>query len=342
MKTSIIIPVFNEENGIENNLTELSTYMTGYAGPDGWEVIVVNDGSDDKTLEVLRKAAGRMPWLRVVDLGHRCGRGKALRAGMDTASGERIVTLDADLSYAPYHIERLLDKLERDQADIVVASAYGKGGTVRNVPWRRLWISRVGNKILSYMFGGTVTVLTCMVRAYKNDFIKRLDLHSDDKEIHLEIMSKAKILGARIAEVPADLHWRKEKLSKSTSVQPQRRATLKVRRTSSTHLFFAMLSKPGVIFWIPGILLMAISFFVLSTIVTTMVASDFDSGLSLYQTVRNSMVKAPISWITMAFSFVLGIQFFTLGFLTNQSKKNQEETYKTLHSIYHEVKNRKG
>ena len=341
MKISVIIPVFNEENNIERNLAEIASYMIGYGDSDGWELIAVNDGSEDNTLEILSKSAAEKCWLRVIDLGRHYGRGKALRSGIDAASGDMIVTLDADLSYAPYHIERLIDKLAQENADIVVASAYRKGGTVKNVPWKRLWISRIGNKILSYMFGGTVTVLTCMVRAYKSEFIKNLDLHCNDKEIHLEIMSKAKILEAKIAEVPADLHWRETKLLKSSRARPSRRPTLKVKRTSSTHLFFALLSKPGIIFWIPGFILIAVSFLILLTIFTSVFVSYYDQGFSFYQTIRNSMVNAPISWLTMAFSFLLGIQFFTLGFLTNQSKNNREETYKTLHSIYRQIKKKR-
>jgi len=83
--------------------------------------------------------------------------------------------------------------------------------------------------------------------------------------------------------------------------------------------------------------LISISFIILVTILFS-IASEFDRGLTLYNLLRNSLVKAPISWITMGFSFLLGIQFFTLGFLTNQSKSNQEETYKTLHSIYSELR----
>jgi len=334
---SIIIPVYNEEHGIERNLSEIESYMTGYHGPEGWEVIVVDDGSEDGTLQVLHGVASSKQWLQVVSLGHHCGRGMALRAGINACSGDCVVTLDADLSYAPYHIERMLDALERENVDIVVASAYGKGGTVKNVPPKRLWISRVGNKILSYMFGGTVSVLTCVVRAYNSNFIKRLDLHSDDKEIHLEILSKAKVLGARIVEVPADLYWREHKLAKNPDKPAPRRSTVKLKSTSSSHLFFALLSKPGVIFWIPGMVLISISFIILVTILFS-IASEFDRGLTLYNLLRNSLVKAPISWITMGFSFLLGIQFFTLGFLTNQSKSNQEETYKTLHSIYSELR----
>jgi glycosyltransferase involved in cell wall biosynthesis len=342
MKISIVIPVFNEEDNIEKNLGEIESYMIQYAGQRAWEVIAVNDGSEDRTAEILGRTAKDKFWLRVVDLGYHYGRGKALRTGIDAASGEVIVTLEADLSYAPYHIERLLLKLEQENADIVIASAYKDGGTAKNVPWRRLWISKIGNKILSYMFGGNVTVLTCMVRAYKSEFIKHLDLYSEDKEIHLEILSKTKVLGGKIVEIPADLHWRESKLAKLHGKRSSlRRSTLKIKKTSSSHLFFALLNKPGIIFWIPGFLLMAISLSIFLTIFISIVL-DLDAGMSFYQTIRISMINAPLSWLTMAFSFILGIQFFTLGFLTNQNKNNQEETYRTLNAIYQELKKKEN
>jgi glycosyltransferase involved in cell wall biosynthesis len=341
VNVSIIVPAFNEEDSLERNLSEIESYMNGYAHNGTWELVVVNDGSRDNTLTILNRLAQEKPWLKVVDLVFNYGRGKALRAGFERASGDRIVTLDADLSYGPYHIERMLSKLEEENADIVIASAYGKNGTVQNVPWKRLWLSRIGNQILSYMFSSGITVLTCITRAYKSEFIKRLDLHSDDKEIHLEILAKAKILGAKILEVPADLHWRDEKRLKPTSRrQPIRRPTLKAKKTSSSHLFFALLNKPGMIFWIPGFFLLLIAGGILITILAS-IFSNPTVSLSPYNALRDSMVKAPISWVAMAFSFLLAVQFFTLGFITNQSKAHQEETYRTLHAIYRAISDKR-
>ena len=341
MKLSIIIPAFNEEVGIEQNIAEIESYMNSYAGHVQWELIVVNDGSQDGTLVVLNNIAQEKTWLKVVDLVFNYGRGRALRAGFDCALGDEIVTLDADLSYAPYHIERMLSKLEEENADIVIASAYGKNGTVQDVPWKRFLLSRIGNQVLSYMFSGGITVLTCVARAYRGEFIKQLDLHSDDKEIHLEILAKAKTLGAKIVEVPADLHWREEKKSKSVSGgPPMRRSTVRTRKTSSSHLFFALLNKPGMIFWVPGFFLLGISTIIFIIILLT-ILSDPLVTISLYHALRDSMISASISWLVMAFSFLLCIQFFTLGFLTNQSKAHQEENYRTLHAIYQVLKDKR-
>jgi glycosyltransferase involved in cell wall biosynthesis len=337
MKISIVIPVFNEQAVIESNLLEIESCMVAYVGSEGWEVIAVNDGSEDGTVGILYSLAHQKTWLKVLDLPH-YGRGRALRRGIDEASGEMIVTLDADLSYAPFHIEKLCSKLALENVDIVVASAYGTGGTVLNVPWKRLWISKLGNKILSYMFSGSLTVLTCVVRAYKREFIQNLDLHSNDKEIHLEILAKAKVLGAKMVEVPATLDWRTTKREKKAGRDSlPRRTTLNIRKTSYAHIYFALLSKPGLIFWVPGFTLFVLSFFIL-LLIARAVALDPAVGPSLFHALRNSMLNAPISWFAMVFSFLLGVQFFTLGFITNQNKSNQEETYRTLNAIYRELK----
>ena len=336
IKLSIIIPAYNEESNIEATLYELESYMNSYKGGSSWEIIVVNDGSLDNTLKILNSIKESKTWLKVIDLVTNHGRGRALRKGFEESSGDIIVSLDADLSYAPYHIERMVDKLVANDAEIVLASAYGKGGTVKNVPYGRLLISRMGNKILSYMFGGDISVLTCIVRAYKTDFIQKLDLHSNNKDIHLEILSKAKILGAKILEIPADLKWRESKLS-VLNEQSQRRSSLKLRKTTRSHFFYALMSNPGLIYMVPGYVLFAVSFFIF-ILCCKSIYMDFYSGTSLYFAIRNSMLNATPSWLTLTFSFILSIQFFSLGFLTNQNKRNHEEIYKAINTIFKELR----
>jgi len=337
MKISIVIPAFNEETIITDSIDEVENFLVNYSRCSWWEIIIVNDGSTDKTLPKLIGYQEGRPWLKVADLGVNTGRGAALRKGIIKAEGEIIVSLDADLSYAPSHIERMVTKLVEEKADMVLASAYCQNGTVKNVPANRLFISKVGNKILSHMYGENLSVLTCIVRAYRKDFIQGLDLHSNNKDIHLEILYKGKILGAKILEVPADLAWAPQKVAGLTSA-PERRSTLKLRKTSSSHFFFALINKPGLVFVMPGILLSLFSFCIVLVCFYAM-RTDLIDGMTIFMAVRKSMVEtATPSWMTAVFSFLLSIQFFSLGFLTNQSKWNYEETYRTNNAILKHLK----
>ncbi len=119
MKISLVIPAYNEANTIDKTVSELETYMKSYMGDENsqdWEILIVNDGSSDNTIDILQEIEKEKPWLRVVDLVVNCGRGKALRSGIMESTGDVVITLDADLSYAPYHIERLVDKLKSECA----------------------------------------------------------------------------------------------------------------------------------------------------------------------------------------------------------------------------------
>ncbi len=341
MKISLVIPAYNEAEGIKDTLDELECYMNGYRKSDDWEIIVVNDGSTDATVDICEEIGREKPWLKVVDLGAHYGRGRALRKGLETALGEIIVSFDADLSYAPCHIEKLAETLQREGGDIVLASAYGEGGTVKNVPLKRLWVSIIGNKILSYMFGGEVTVLTCLARAYRKDFIGRLDLNSDDKEIHLEILFKARTLGGKILEIPADLNWRQSKLAKACNDKgTQRRSTMKFRKTSNSHMFFALMSKPGFIFLVPGFVLMTIAFIILYS-KFWLIMKAISLGEPAYDTIRNSMKSATPSWMAVIVFTILAVQFFALSFMTNQIKRVYEEIYKTLNAIFVHIEKKK-
>ncbi|MHC4712267.1 MAG: glycosyltransferase [Planctomycetota bacterium] len=152
--------------------------------------------------------------VRVVGYERNRGRGAALRAGFEAASGRVVATVDFDLSYTPDHILRMYEILhDRPEADVVLASAYMPGGAVEGVPAGRLFASRLGNLILRFAFHGLYTT-TCIVRAYRREVLDTLALESERKEIHLEILSKALALGFNVVEMPATLRGRAKGRSK--------------------------------------------------------------------------------------------------------------------------------
>ncbi len=247
IQVSVIIPMFNEEENITRTMHRVADVMRqGF--PDGaWEIILVNDGSTDETWPLARKLAVGRPWLRVAGYARNRGRGMALRTGFAVARGQWIVATDADLSYAPEQILDLLAVLrEREEVDMVLASAYMPGGGTENVPAMRLLVSRLGNRLLSWFMspsGQRIHTFTCVFRAYRRHVIDSLELESEGKDIHLEIVSKALMLGYRMAEIPALLRGRERGYSK-----------FRFRSTAGSHMVFALFERPILLFGLVGML----------------------------------------------------------------------------------------
>ena len=134
-------------------------------------------------------------------------RGAAIRAGFEALLSSHIICLDADLSYDAAHISEILDCFKQDpQTDVVVVSAYMKGGTVEGVPWVKLFISKMANWLLAGSFG--LSTVTCCVRGYRGDLVRSMSFSEDGKEFHLEILRKLMARGANVVEIPGRLVWR--------------------------------------------------------------------------------------------------------------------------------------
>ncbi|MDA1141115.1 MAG: hypothetical protein O3B01_21315, partial [Planctomycetota bacterium] len=122
--------------------------------------------------------------------------------------GDLVITLDADLSYDVEHIGDILKTFQgNSEIDTVVVSAYMKGGRVENVPWFRLFFSRMANWLLAPSFQNRLSTVTCLVRGYKGDLLRTLDLVSEGKELYLEILYRMEVQGANILEIPGKLKW---------------------------------------------------------------------------------------------------------------------------------------
>jgi dolichol-phosphate mannosyltransferase len=242
MDLSIVIPMYNEAENVETTLKRVEEAMAAFKG--SYEVIPVDDGSLDNTLEILSDFAEKDKRLKVVSYQRNSGRGKALRVGFEASCGEIIVSIDADLSYNPNYIIDLLETLKKESdIDFVLASPYMPGGGVENVPFCRLWISKLGNKVLQFTMPKRIHTSTGIFQAYRRRVLDSFELESDGKEIHLEILSKAIALGFRVKEVPALLTGREKGKSK-----------FKFKKTASSHLIFSLFEKPMVLFGLLGLM----------------------------------------------------------------------------------------
>ncbi len=235
IEVSVIVPMFNEEANAETTLKTIDEALNSLGR--SYEIIPVNDGSSDRTLSVLNEISEKLPAVHVVSYAVNRGRGMALRAGFREARGEYIISMDADLSYSPKYIRQMLEILENDEADIVVASPYMPGGRLQDVPFKRGAISRLGNLFLKWIFPGNLHTYTGIFRGYRRLVLEGMLLESNEKEIHLEIIARAMGLGYRIKEIPAVLESRKKGKSK-----------FRFGSTVVSHLIFAFLHRPIVLF----------------------------------------------------------------------------------------------
>jgi dolichol-phosphate mannosyltransferase len=159
-----------------------------------FEVIVVNDGSTDGSLRVLRALAATHSELRVIDLARNYGQTAAMMAGLDHARGDIIVPIDADLQNDPADIPLLISKLEEGY-DVVSGWRLER----RDARVRRNFVSRVANMLISRLSGVHLHDYGCSLKAYRRDVIGPVRLYG---EMHRFVPIYASWYGARITEIP--------------------------------------------------------------------------------------------------------------------------------------------
>ena len=292
MDLSIVIPMFNEAENVEATLKRVEEALASFDGT--YEFVVVNDGSIDHTLEILRKIQSQKENVRVVSYSKNLGRGMALRKGFQESKGEMVVSIDADLSYDPRFILDLVHALKTgEDIDLVLASPYMPGGGAENVPPLRLWISKLGNKILRFALPNRIYTSTGIFRAYRRKVLDSLELESDGKEIHLEILSKAIALGYRVREIPVVLTGRKKGRSK-----------FRFKKTATSHLVFSVFEKPMIIFGFLGLVTLGVGFLIGLYIAYLRFSGGLTPGRPL---------------LTFALLLILGgIQILSFGFIAIQ------------------------
>lgn len=238
MKVSVVCPFFNEAAILDHTIRHLLQQLESLDAD--WELIVVNDGSTDDSDRIARAITS--PRLRVLGYQHNRGRGYALRTGIAAATGDVVVTTEIDLSWGDRIVHDLVEAFRRDpQVDIVVASPHLPPGGYKNVPAKRVWISRIGNLVIRMLMTNMVTMNTGMTRAYRRTFIQSLPLSEDGKEFHLEVILKAVAFGVRIAEVPALLEW---KQYKHEGRAVNRKSSSRIRRLIVSHSLFSLFAHP--------------------------------------------------------------------------------------------------
>ena len=307
MDISVILPIYNERENIPPLLDELEGVLQGMG--KAYEIIAVDDGSRDGSGALLRVEAQRRPSLRVILFRGNAGQAAAFDAGFRAASGDLVVTMDADLQNDPRDIPALIAKLDEGY-DFVTGWRKNRqdGFVLRKVP------SRIANLMIRKITGSTIHDLGCSLKVYRKHLTDDMRLYG---EMHRFISIIADTMGARVGEVVVNHRTRHAGQSKYGLQR-----TLKVLLDLVTVWFLRRyLTKPIYLFGGLGAMMLLAG----SGVSAYVLWEKLDQGVWVH---RNPLFMIGIT------CFLMGFQFLGTGILAEMITRTYFESQdKTAYSI---------
>ncbi len=299
---SVFLPVFNEEPNLRPLHERLDRALAALDRTA--EIIYVDDGSSDRSLDILRELAERDPRVRVIALRRNYGQTAAMAAGIDAARGKILVPMDADLQNDPADIGRLLDKLDEGY-DVVSGWRRTRHDPLltRKIP------SVIANRLISWIGGVPLHDYGCSLKAYRRESLADVHLYG---EMHRFIPIYASWSGARVTEIPVEHHARTMGKTKYGLSR-----TMKVVFDLMTIKFMASYqTKPLYVFGWAGLATLAIS-----------VLCALFAFLMKYAHWPHhaDFIQTPLPVLT-AVLLVLGVQFFLMGLLAEMLVRTYHES----------------
>lgn len=293
MKISLIIPAYNEEKGVPLVIEEYSGRVD--------EIIVVDDGSTDRTFEVAKKCDIKL-------YKHETNKGKvaALRTGVEHATGEIIIFTDADYTYPAKYISDFTKEIERG-ADLVLGT---RTGDIRSMPL----LNKIGNRIFSLL----ATYISCRsikdsqtgYRAFKREMFDKLNVNAKSLEFETKMTVRAAKLGYKIVEIPIEY---RERVGKS-KLRPIR---------DGINMFFALVS---IAFSETSLLAKMIMipslFFILIGLITGLI--------SIYEKIMFGVLSHAYYPILTTFLILVAIQLISIGLIVDYLTKKLDRIEERL------------
>lgn len=306
MLLSVVIPLLNEEENIPILYQELMEVLGNLE--DEYEIVFIDDGSTDRSLELLRGIQGRDSHVVVVSFRKNFGQTAAMAAGFDYATGDVIITMDADLQNDPKDIPQLLDQIKAGN-DVVTGWRYDRKDAFIN---RRL-PSIIANKIISKTTGVNLHDYGCTLKAFRRVVIKNVKLYG---EMHRFIPAIASGMGIDFTEVKVNHRARRFGSSKYGISR-----TIRVVLDLMTVKFLLSYStRPIQVFGLMGV-----------------VSGGMGFLIALIMTVQRQFFGIPLSDRPLLFLAVLlifiGIQFISLGLIAELQARTYHESQNK--PVYH-------
>ena len=308
---SLFLPVLNEEENLRPMHAKIQEALKSLG--NSAEIIYVDDGSTDESLQILREIAAEDARVRVISLRRNYGQTAAMSAGIDAAKGEILIPMDADLQNDPKDIARLLEKLDEGY-DVV--SGWRKNRKdkliMRKIP------SQIANRIISWIGGVPLHDYGCSLKAYRREVIQDVKLYG---EMHRFIPIYASWAGARVAEIPVDHHARTMGKSKYGISR-----TLKVVFDLMTIKFMASYqTKPIYVFGTFGLIAFLLSMF----------AGLWAFFLKFVEGISFILTPLPVISIVL---LAISMQFFLMGLLAEMLVRTYHESQdKAIYAVREKI-----
>ena len=285
---SIVVPIYDEMESIPALHESVRAVMEKSGEP--WELVFVDDGSQDESIKVLRDISKSDSNVKVIELRRNFGQTAALAAGFDHSTGRLIITMDGDLQNDPSDIPLLVEKIGQG-FDIV--SGWRRA---RRDPFigKRL-PSMLSNKLASWISGVALHDYGCTLKAYRREVIDQINLYG---ELHRYIPAVASFIGVRVAEIEVKHHARKHGKTKYGSG----RLIRGVLDLIALKLLLTYMTRPMQIFGTFGLMTLMVGF---ASGLATVLLKLF-MGLD--------MTGNPLLYLTLL-AIIAGFQFLSLGFL---------------------------
>ena len=315
---SLFLPVLDEEENLRPMHEKIRSALDSLG--KSAEVIYVDDGSTDRSLEILKEIAAGDSRVRVISLRRNYGQTAAMSAGIDAAKGEILIPMDADLQNDPADIKRLLDKLDEGY-DVVSGWRKNRQDKMfsRKIP------SMIANKVISWIGDVPLHDYGCSLKAYRREVLKDVKLYG---EMHRFIPIYASWAGARVTEIPVDHHARTAGKSKYGISR-----TIKVIFDLMTIKFMAEYhTKPIYVFGSFGMLAFGAS--VLAGLYAVFLKFANYLGLPQYHA---DFVETPLPVLSIVM-FAIAIQFFLMGLLAELLVRTYHESQdKAIYAVREKI-----
>ncbi len=201
---SLIVPCLNEQDSILAAIERIALL-----DPEAkrWEVLVIDDGSTDRTAEVTQAAAARYPWVRLIQHPRNLGLGAAMKTGFEHAQGDIVCSMDCDCTFAPERLPELIS-LVRNGADIATGSPWHPSSSKGDVHPVRKVLSQSCSRLYRVLLRSELHCYTSIFRAYRREVIEKIPVTSNGFVAVAEFLVAALRAGYRIQEMPVRLDRR--------------------------------------------------------------------------------------------------------------------------------------